>query len=62
MALPGRLSEIFLLKSFIFFSFKECAISVSIKPGATAFTLMPKFPTSFDKVFVNPIIPAFEVL
>ena len=35
-------------------------MSVSMKPGATAFTVMPRDAYSWAKVFVNPMMPAFE--
>ena len=41
-------------------SFNTSVIPVSINPGATAFTNIPLEATSFARLFVNPIIPAFE--
>ena len=34
-------------------------MSVSMKPGATALTVMPRRATSCDTVLVMPISPAF---
>ena len=34
------------------------AISVSMTPGATAFTVMPRFASSTARAFVAPITPA----
>jgi len=34
-------------------------MSVSMKPGATTFAVMPREPTSRASDLVNPIIPAF---
>ena len=41
-------------------SFKTSVISVSIKPGAIAFTLIPLLANSCAIDFVKPIRPAFE--
>jgi hypothetical protein len=35
-------------------------LGVLVRPGATAFTLIPKDATSRAIPFVNPITPAFE--
>ena len=34
-------------------------MSVSMKPGATAFTVMPRDPTSRASDFEKPMMPAF---
>ena len=41
-------------------SFKTFVISVPIKPGAIAFTRIFLLASSFAKLFVKPIIPAFD--
>ena len=41
-------------------SFNTSVILVCINPGAIAFTNMFLDATSFAKLFVNPIIPAFD--
>ncbi len=41
-------------------SLKPCVISVSMKPGATALTVMLRLPISWASDFVNPIKPAFD--
>jgi len=38
-----------------------CVMRVSIKPGATAFTLMPNGPSSIDSVRASPCSPALAV-
>ena len=46
---------------FSFTSAAEPAVmSVSMKPGATAFTVMLRLPISCASDFVSPIRPAFD--
>ena len=48
------------LASSLNFSPRTSVISVSINPGATAFTVIPLLPTSLANDLVIPITPAFE--
>src|SRR3989304_3473689 len=57
--LPRGMS--FFISSFTF-SGSTSVIADVIKPGATAFTVIPLLAYSFAAVFVSPIIPALEAL
>ena len=56
LAVPKRFIGINCLKSF---SLIPSVISVLIKPGATALTVIPLLPTSCESALVAPITPAF---
>ena len=57
---PNVPAGIWLRIWFLTCSLNFCVISVSIKPGATAFTVMPRDASSFAADFVRPITPAFN--
>src|SRR5829696_6188745 len=57
---PSRLSGIFEAHSSCALPVMARVMSVSIKPGATTLTVMPRDATSMATDFANPISPAFE--
>ena len=59
-ALPNLLRGIAESICFFISSFNTSVISVSIKPGAIALTVMPRAPSSLATDLVIPITPALE--